>query len=100
MQAILTRVAIASALRSIDRTAPLPAADMEVRLRVYPEGTWQILTGSPDYDQDLRGACGGTSLPFRGDPSGPRFDAYQEARAIEAIEEVKDQIAESAEAAQ
>ena len=46
---------------------------LELRLRVH-DGRWAILTGDSQYDQDHRGACGATSVPWIGDTEAEEFD--------------------------
>lgn len=57
----------------------------DARLRVHA-GSWQLLTGSSDYDQDHRGAWGSASIPYA--------CTWKEAREI--ARELIDDCAESA----
>jgi hypothetical protein len=49
---------------------------LDVRLQVYPDGTWAVRIGLSDYDQDHRGFWGASCIP-RG-----RFNATDLARDL------------------
>ncbi len=88
-------VDVAAYLRGIDTTHPetwsLPEDErwIDVRLQVWPDGTWAIHTGDSSYDQDHRGYWGASSLPMFG--TG-RFNARDTAREL--IDQAKDQQAQ------
>ena len=59
---------------------------LDVRLRVH-DGSWQVLTGSPDYDTDHRGHWGASCIPWA------RCSHGDIARDL--VDQVLDSIAES-----
>lgn len=56
---------------------------LDVRLQVYPDGSWALRTGDSSYDQDHRGYWGSGTL------DGKRFDS--EGMAKELLEQCKEQ---------
>lgn len=70
--ALLSGADIASALASLQQSVDWadfkPSEDnpeesnLEIRLQVYPSGSWFIRTGAPDYDLDHHGVFGAASL--------------------------------------
>jgi hypothetical protein len=51
---------------------------IDVRLRVYPDSSWVVLAGSPDYDQDHHGYVGSAMVPG----NNRRFDSKAVARDL------------------
>jgi hypothetical protein len=83
---------VASILRELNKVQ-IPACtcghdecsgDMDVRLQVMPDGSWQVWNGDSSYDTDSRGFWGCGSIPA----NGKRFNARDTARQL--IEQVKD----------
>jgi hypothetical protein len=60
---------------------------IDVRLQVYPGGSWAIRSGDSSYDQDHRGYWGAGSVPG----NGRRFSARELAREL--IEQAREQYA-------
>ena len=81
--------AIASELVAINREISLEPEDVDegcdIRLQVYPDGSWAIRVGRSDYDQDHRGYWGASSVP--GDRK--RFNSRDVARDL--IEQARGQ---------
>lgn len=63
--------------------------EMDVRLQVYPDGSWALRYGSSDYDQDHRGYWGAGSIAL--DDSDETLDSV----ARELVEQALDQAATS-----
>lgn len=58
--------AVSADLREINDYVDGGLSDYEgcdVRLQVYPDGTWYVRWGLSDYDQDHRGFWGASSIP-------------------------------------
>ncbi len=56
-------------------------ASTDVRLQVYPDGSWALRTGLSDYDQDHRGFWGASSISWdRQDLSSLARDLIEQAR--------------------
>lgn len=62
---------------------------IDVRLQVYPDGTWAIRWGDSSYDLDHRGYWGASSVPG----NGRRFRSEEVARDL--IEQARDHHAQS-----
>jgi len=48
----------------IEHGQDLGDAGVDVRLQVWPDGSWNLHTGDSSYDQDHRGYWGAAFLPF------------------------------------
>lgn len=65
----------------------------DVRLQVYPDGSWAIRSGLSDYDQDHRGFWGASSVPGCENGRKHRFNSVDLARDL--LEQAQDQYAEA-----
>jgi hypothetical protein len=63
--------------------------EMDVRLQVYPDGSWSLRYGPSDYDQDHRGYWGAGSIAL--DDGDETLDSV----ARELVEQALDQAATS-----
>ena len=61
---------------------------VDVRLQVYPDGTWTVHSGDSQYDLDHRGFWGAGSIPA----DGSRFNARDV--AFHLLADVRDAIAD------
>lgn len=92
---------VSKALRFVDNSysrSDLGMDDMvgeepsiDVRLQVYPSGSWEIHTGDSQYDCDHRGFWGYSSIPAE----GKRFSRRELAREL--LDQCKDDFAQCGE---
>ena len=68
----------------IEAESPDETPSVDVRLQVYPDGTWAIRSGLSDYDLDHHGFWGCASVPA----DGSRFDSR--ALAVDLLNQAKD----------
>lgn len=84
--------AVAAELRDINTveiTDPDPDASIDVRLQVYPDGTWAVRSGDASYDTDHNGHWGASSVPG----NGRRFNSVDVAREL--IDQCRDDHAQA-----
>lgn len=70
--------AVAKVLRTINARVESCDDGCDVRLQVYPDGSWAVRWGLSDYDDDHRGYWGASSVPG----GGRRFDSRGVARDV------------------
>lgn len=78
--------AVAVELLTINREAD---DECDVRLQVYPDGSWAVRFGSSDYDQDHHGYWGASCVPG----GRRRFMSRDVARDL--IDQAREQYAQS-----
>lgn len=82
---------VALVLARLNREIEASDEGCDVRLQVYPDGTWNVHWGPSDYDQDHRGFWGASGIPG----GKRRFRSREIARDL--INQAKDAYAESEE---
>lgn len=81
---------VAATLRDISSNVE---GECDVRLQVYPDGSWVVRCGLSDYDQDHRGYWGASSVPGVVAGKVKRFDSKAIARDL--LEQCRESHAES-----